>query len=106
MQKFHIKIVNGWCGNRMVIVRDHLLALLVARGYDHLKIDHQSIWENSSAPVNVDLVFQLIPAFQPEELSCPTISIRPLLNDLNDPETLENVFASVQEHYSLARIGS
>jgi hypothetical protein len=98
MRKFHIKIVNGWCGNRMVIVRDHLLALLEEHGY-HLRIDNQSIWENSSPPVNVDLVFQLIPAFHPEELSCPSISIRPLLKDLNDPDTLQKVIESVKSQY-------
>jgi hypothetical protein len=82
----------------MVIVRDHLANLLEELGYN-VKIDNQSIWENSSPPDHVDLVFQLIPAFKPEELSCPSIHIRPLLKDLNDPETLENVFRIVKEYY-------
>ena len=101
MRKFHIKIVNGWCGNRMIIVRDHLIELLEARGYQ-LKIDNQSIWENSSPPVNVDLVFQLIPAFKPEELNCPSIAIRPLLKDLDHAETLAKVFEIVEAHYPIA----
>lgn len=96
--KFQIRIVNGWCGNRMVIVRDHLARLLEARGY-HVKLDNQSIWENSSPPERVDLVFQLIPAFQPDELSCPSISIRPLLKDLDHPETLDRVFDIVASTY-------
>lgn len=98
MDKFRIRIVNGWCGNRMVIVRDHLAQLLEGRGYQ-VKLDNQSIWENSSPPEHVDLVFQLIPAFQPDELACPSISIRPLLKDLDHPETLEKVFQIVASTY-------
>lgn len=97
-RKFHIRIVNGWCGNRTVIVRDYLERLLEARGYQ-VKLDNQSVWENSSPPRHVDLVFQLIPAFQPDELTCPSISIRPLLKDLDHSETLENVFDLLASTY-------
>ena len=85
----------------MVIVRDHLAELLEARDYS-IKIDNQSIWENSSPPDHVDLVFQLIPAFSPEELSCPSIHIRPLLKDLDHQETLEDVFEIVAKHYPVS----
>jgi hypothetical protein len=98
MTKFHIRIINGWCGNRMVIVRDYLADLLTQRNFD-VKIDNQSIWENSSAPEHVDLVFQLIQAFSPDELSCPSLPIRPLLKDLNHQETIEQVLKIVEEHY-------
>ena len=101
MKKFHIRIVGGWCGNRMVIVRDHLHQLLEEKGYS-VKIDNQSIWENSSPPEHADLVFQLIPAFQPEELTCPSLHIRPMLKDLNHPGTLENVFQIVAEYYPVS----
>ena len=83
----------------MVIVRDHLHDLLEAKGYS-VKIDNQSIWENSSAPDHVDLIFQLIPAFKEEELNCPSIHIRPLSTNLNHPETLEKVYQIVAETYS------
>lgn len=87
----------------MVIVRDHLHALLEARGYA-VKIDNQSIWENSSPPEHVDLVFQLIPAFTPSELTCPSLHIRPLLKDLDDQETLENVYRIVEEYYPVSTL--
>lgn len=82
----------------MVIVRDHLNALLEARGYK-FKLDNQSIWENNAPPVNVDLVLQLIPAFSPEELPCPSVPIRPLLKDINHSETLENIFQAMKDYY-------
>jgi hypothetical protein len=87
----------------MVIVRDHLNHLLEERGYS-VKIDNQSIWENSSPPEHVDLVFQLIPAFKPHELSCPSLHIRQLLKDLDDPETLESVFRIVKETYPVSSL--
>jgi hypothetical protein len=98
MKKFHIRIVGGWCGNRMVMIRDNLAELLAERGYD-VKLDQQSIWENSSPPLHVDMVLQLISAFSPEELNCPSLNIRPFLKDLNYQETLENIFEAVEEHY-------
>jgi hypothetical protein len=96
MKKFHIRIVNGWCGNRMIIIRDHLAGILEDEGYE-FKLDNQSIWENSSPPTHVDLVFQLIPAFSEAELGCPSISIRPFLKDLNDPKTLDGVLNIVDQ---------
>jgi hypothetical protein len=101
MDKFHIRIINGWCGNQMVIIRDHLVKFLADRNYI-VKIDNQSIWENSSPPNHVDLVFQLLPAFNSEELSCPSLPIRKLLKDFDHQETLENVLRIVEENYPVS----
>lgn len=98
MKKFHIRIIAGWCGNQMLIVGDHLEASMKDRGYE-FKLDYQSIWENNAPPMHVDLVFQLIPAFSPEELRCPSVPIRPLLKDLNHAETMENVFRALEQFY-------
>ena len=98
MGKFHIRIVAGWCGNQMVIVRDHLFDLISERGYD-VKIDLQSIWENNAPPQHADLVLQLIPAFSPEELSKPSLNIRPFLKDLNHQDTVSAVFSALEIHY-------
>jgi hypothetical protein len=97
MGKFHIRIVGGWCGNRMVMVQENLSVLLAEMGYE-IKIDHQSIWENYAPPQHADLVLQLIPAFSPEELGRPSISIRPFLKDLNHQDTINEIFQVVEEH--------
>jgi len=101
MGKFHIRIVGGWCGNRMFMVKDHLSDLLTIRGYD-VKIDQQSIWENYAPPNHADIVLQLIPAFSPDELNCPCLNIRPFLKDLSHQETLESIFKTLEEHYPSA----
>ena len=98
MGKFHIRLVGGWCGNRMVMVRDHLDQLLSGRGYQ-VKIDQQSIWENYAPPQHADLVLQLMPAFSPEELDPPSLLVRPFLKDLDHQETLDQVLEAVAAHY-------
>jgi hypothetical protein len=98
MKKFHIRIVGGWCGNRMVMIRENLSDLLADRGY-LVKLDQQSIWENSAPPLHVDMVLQLISAFSPDELNCPSLNIRPFLKDLDHQETLYNIFSAVEEYY-------
>jgi hypothetical protein len=101
MGKYHIRIVGGWCGNRMVIVRDHLAKLLDESGYI-TKIDQQSIWENYAPPDHADMVLQLIPAFNSEELNSPSLNIRPFLKDIHHIETLEAIFKALGEHYPAA----
>ena len=98
MGKFHIRLVGGWCGNRMVMVRDNLTQLLTEKGYD-VKIDQQSIWENYAPPQHADLVLQLMPAFSPEELQTPSLLVRQFLKDLNHVKTLEQVYEAVSKHY-------
>ncbi len=98
MKKFHIRIVGGWCGNRMVMIRDYLADLLDENGYD-VKLDQQSIWENNAPPFFADMVLQLFAAFSADELGGPMLSIRPFLKDLEDPETLVKIFEMLEEHY-------
>jgi len=105
MGKFHIRLVGGWCGNRMVMVRDNLAQLLAERGYE-VKIDQQSIWENYAPPQHTDLVLQLMPAFSHEELQPPSLMVRPFLKDLNHKETLEKVFDAVTEYYPQLQEGT
>ena len=98
MGKFHIRLVGGWCGNRMVMIRDHLDKLLTESGYE-VKIDQQSIWENYAPPQHVDLVLQLMPAFSEEELEPTSLHVRPFLKDLDHSETLDSVFDAVSNLY-------
>ncbi len=100
MQKFHIRLVGGWCGNRMVMVRDNLNQLLTEQGYE-VKIDQQSIWENYALPQHADLILQLMPAFSPEELDPPSLFVRPFLKDLDHPETIAQILKAVSTHYPL-----
>jgi len=98
MGKFHIRLIGGWCGNRMIMVRDHLTELLAKHGFD-VKIDQQSIWENYAPPQHVDLILQLMPAFSEDELDPPSFLVRPFLKDLDHPESIGLVLDAVSKHY-------
>lgn len=98
MAAYHIRIIGGWCGNRMVIVREYLSELLSDCGYQ-IKISHQSIWENPAVPSNADLLLQLIPAFKEEEAGCPIVNIKAFIRDLDHLETLKAIIDTLEIDY-------
>ena len=98
MTAYKICVVGGWCGNRMVMVAEYLAEVLSQSGYT-CQVRHHSIWENFSAPPRSHLVLQLLPAFTEADTGCPVISIRPLLRDLNHPETLAAILGRIRTDY-------
>lgn len=98
MKKYHIRIVGGWCGNRMAMIEEYLEELLSTRGY-HVRIDHQSIWESRAVCPTADLMLQLVPAFTEEEVHCPLLSIRAMSRDLEHEETVSSILAAVADGY-------
>ncbi|MBI9043280.1 MAG: hypothetical protein JEZ06_02270 [Anaerolineaceae bacterium] len=98
MAKYHIRIVGGWCGNRMVMIKDNLTELLTKAGYD-LKVTHQSIWETYTLPPSANMILQLVVAFDDSEVSQPLLNIRPFIRDLDHQPTLKLIFDSLEEHY-------
>jgi hypothetical protein len=103
MSVYSICVVGGWCGNRMVIVAEHLQQLITNAGYP-CKVTHHSVWENYSTPPRADLVLQLLPAYTEAETGCPIIPIRPLLLDLNDPKTIARVMDRITADFSQQRL--
>jgi hypothetical protein len=98
MSRFHVRVIGGWCGNRLLIVHEHLSEAIRAAGYD-CRITHQSVWETYSLPPDVDLILQLMPAFKQSEAGCPVVTVKPLLLDLDDPVTMGRVFEALEQAY-------
>ena len=98
MKKYHVRVIGGWCGNRLLIVRDHLDEVLKKAGYE-CKVTHQSVWETYSLPPSVDLILQLMPAFSPSEANCPIINIKPMLLDLDHPPTIQSILSILEQNY-------
>jgi len=98
MSMYTVCIVGGWCGNRMVIVADHLSELFEKAGYP-CKVSHFSVWENMSSAPRGDLILQLLPAYTEKEVSCPVINIKPLLLDLDHVPTIEKILDHLRNHY-------
>lgn len=95
MTSYKVCIVGGWCGNRMIMIAEHLEGLFHAMGIS-CRITTHSVWENYSQPPAANLVLQLLPAFTSDETNCPIIAIKPLLLDLDHPETIEKILKQVQ----------
>lgn len=98
MSVYSICVVGGWCGNRMVIVADHLREILINSGFV-VKVNTFSVWENySTAPV-ADLILQLLPAYSQEETGRKVINIRLLLRDLDDKQTIDEIIEQVRSDF-------
>ena len=96
MSAYRVCVIGGWCGNRLVIVTDHIQELLEAAGY-HCIVKSHSVWENYSQPPVSNLILQLLPAFTEAETGCPVINIRPMLLDLDHPKTLSAIFTRIEQ---------
>lgn len=98
MKQFHVRVIGGSCGNKMILVADHIREWLAMQGYA-CKVTSQSVWESFSMPPAVDLILQLLPAYTQDESDCPVLYIKPLLTDLDHPETLEKILALVSGNF-------
>jgi len=92
---YHVCVIGGWCGNRMLMVAERFTQLFQQSGLA-CKVSHHSVWDNYSAPPAANLILQLLPAFTESEAGCPVINIKPLLADLDHAETLERVLQQVR----------
>lgn len=97
MQKFHVCVLGGSCGNRMVMIAEHLDELFKQHSYD-CRVTSISVWECFSFPPSADLLLQLLPAYKAGEVDCPTINIRKLIQDIDDHDTLELIFNELEKH--------
>jgi hypothetical protein len=98
MAAYHICVVGGWCGNRMIMVAEHLDTTLSDAGLP-CRVTTHSVWDNFSQPPPADLILQLLPAFKESEISCPVLTVRPLLADIDHPETIEKILGQVRADY-------
>jgi hypothetical protein len=95
MSKYHVCVIGGWCGNRLVMVAEHLDELFQKAGFP-CQVKSHSVWENFNQPPASNLILQLLPAFTEAETGCPIINIRSFLIDIDHPQTLEKIFTQIR----------
>ena len=98
MANYHVCVVGGWCGNRMVMVAEHLHETLSDAGLP-CRVSTHSVWDNFSQPPAANLILQLLPAYKESEVGCPVLTVRPLLADINHAETIEKILGQVRADY-------
>ena len=99
MPPYRISVIGGWCGNRLIMVTEHLAEKFEKSGFT-CQVKSHSIWDHYSLPPTSSLVLQLMPAYTVADTGCPVINIRPLLLDLDHPATLEKIFAQIKADFA------
>jgi len=51
----------------------------------------QNIWDRFEAPAQTDLILQTMPAYNPSQVTCPILSVKPMIRDRDHEETLETI---------------
>ena len=90
MTPVHVVLAGGSCGNTLYLIEDQLKESFQEWGFD-VRLTTQSIWQRFDLPTGVQLVLQTLPAYNPADLASPVISVRPMIRDRQDPQTLEAI---------------
>lgn len=91
----HVVLAGGSCGNTLYLIEDQLKESFLEWGFE-VRLTTQSIWQRFDLPDGVQLVLQTLPAYKPEDLPCPALSVRPMIADRSDPATLDKIRSALQ----------
>ena len=91
MKKLEILLAGGSCGSTLFLIADEIERQLSEVWQLPHRLTLQSVWERFEAPAKTDLILQTMPAYQPSQVSCPIISVKPMIRDQKHAETLEAI---------------
>lgn len=94
MKPIRVVLAGGSCGNTLYLIEDQLKESFPEWGFE-VRLTTQSIWERFDLPAGAELVLQTLPAYKPDDLVCPIISVRPMIRDHSDPQTLDTIHSSL-----------
>lgn len=96
MNKLEILLAGGSCGSTLFLIADEIERQLT----DVWRVPHrltlQSIWDRFEAPARTDLILQTMPAYDPSQVECAVLSVKPMIRDQDHPETLEAIHNMVE----------
>ncbi len=91
MKRLEILLAGGSCGSTLFLIADEIEHQLSDVWGFPYRLTLQNIWERFDAPAKIDLILQTMPAYQPSQVSCPILSVKPMILDQDHPETLEAI---------------
>ena len=91
MNRLEILLAGGSCGSTLFLIADEIERQLSDVWDFPYRLTLQNIWERFEAPAKTDLILQTMPAYQQSQVSCPILSVRPMIRDQNHPKTLEAI---------------
>jgi hypothetical protein len=96
MDKLEILLAGGSCGSTLFLIAAEIEHQLTNVWQVPHRLTLQSIWERFEAPARTDLILQTMPAYDPAEVPCPVISVKPMIRDQNDAETLQRIHTMIE----------
>lgn len=94
--RLEILLAGGSCGSTLFLIADAIEHHLSNVWHIPHRLTLQNIWERFEAPSRTDLILQTMPAYNPEEVECPIISVKPMIRDQGDTRTLEAIHNMVE----------
>ena len=91
MDKLEILLAGGSCGSTLFLIADEIEHQLTDIWQVPHRLTLQNIWERFEAPARTDLILQTMPAYDPSQVTCPVLSVKPMIRDRDHPETLEAI---------------
>ena len=91
MKRLEILLAGGSCGSTLFLIADEIEHQLSDVWEFPHRLTLQNIWERFEAPAKTDLILQTMPAYHSSEVSCPILSVKPMIRDQDHPETLEAI---------------
>jgi hypothetical protein len=96
MKQLEILLAGGSCGSTLFLIADEIEHQLSDVWRVPYRLTLQNIWERFEAPARTDLILQTMPAYNPSEVACPIISVKPMIRDRDHAETLQAIHDMVE----------
>lgn len=95
-ETLHLLLAGGTCGNTLNLIAARLEELLREEWDVPARITIQNVWQHHGPPPNTDLVLQTMQVYRQAEIGLPVLSVRPMIRDREDPQTLAAVREAVK----------
>ena len=96
MKRLEILLAGGSCGSTLFLIADEIERQLTEVWQVPHRLTLQNIWERFEAPARTDLILQTMPAYDPAEVSCPVLSVKPMIRDQDHAETLQTIHTMIE----------
>ena len=94
-EALHLLLAGGTCGNTLNLIAARLEELLREDWDVPARITIQNVWQHHGPPPHTDLVLQTMQVYRQADIGLPVLSVRPMIRDREDPETLAAVREAV-----------
>ena len=96
MKRLEILLAGGSCGSTLFLIADEIERHFSEVWELPYRLTLQNIWERFEAPARIDLILQTMPAYHPEQVNCPILSVKHMIRDRDHAETLQAIHETAE----------